>query len=79
MSLQDTIGNNHFILIRPVTTGHCFLRGTCTLGHPEWTKDIHNAKLFSAEEGVQKQLELMNQGFIIFVDNYYKYIPISEL
>ena len=83
MSQQDIsdkeLKDTHFILIRILETGRCFLRGFCGIGNPEWTKDIHYAKLFSAIESIQIQIKLRDKGFIIFVDNYYKYIPIEEL
>lgn len=77
MSQQDSTNiKTDFILI--TEQGH-FLRGFCGLGRPEFTKKSEFAKRYTAEEAVKKSLELRNQGYIIFVDNLNKYLPLTEV
>lgn len=63
MSQQDSIQNS-FVLIRDSSI---FYRGDCSLGNPEWTRDLKFAKQLSSEDAVKKQLELRNKGWIIIV------------
>lgn len=75
MSQPDTKCKEYIIIHED---GRIF-RGFCTLGNPEWTKKMEFAKVCQVNEAVEIQLTLKNKGYNIFVDNFEKHLPVTEV